>query len=224
MRHHAHADAGIGRDQHRQSSAPPLSSCRAGCGIEARSRRSARERRRSQQARACAATPLRHAEIDGHRGTASAPAGIRGDQHAGGRPLERPRPDPAARSRPTRGHRSECKARAPALAQRAHQRLPHAPRDAENCDGLHAASALVDRAGKELLDALEEGLLARLVAALLQRGLEFLQQLLLLGAQGSPASPPPPGRTDRRPRRRAPAARPSRARETPARIGSRSES
>src|SRR3984957_4941200 len=42
---------------------------------------------------------------------------------------------------------------------------------------------LVDGAGEELLDALEEGLLARLVAALLQSRLELAQQLLLFGAQ-----------------------------------------
>src|SRR3984957_6999053 len=42
---------------------------------------------------------------------------------------------------------------------------------------------LVDRSGEELLDALEEGLLARLVAALFQGRLELAQQFLLLGAQ-----------------------------------------
>src|ERR1700692_3702677 len=42
---------------------------------------------------------------------------------------------------------------------------------------------LVDRARKELLDAREEGLFARLMAALPQRGLEFLEHLLLLGLQ-----------------------------------------
>src|ERR1700726_3016256 len=45
------------------------------------------------------------------------------------------------------------------------------------------SKALVDRAGKEFLDALEERLFARLMAALPQRGLEFLQQFLLLGVQ-----------------------------------------
>src|ERR1700676_982999 len=40
----------------------------------------------------------------------------------------------------------------------------------------------VDRPGKELLDALEEGLFARLMAALPQRGLEFLEQLFLVGS------------------------------------------
>lgn len=39
---------------------------------------------------------------------------------------------------------------------------------------------LLDRAGKEFLHAREKRLFARLVAALLQLGLEFSQQLLLI--------------------------------------------
>src|SRR5580698_6772587 len=48
---------------------------------------------------------------------------------------------------------------------------------------LFMPATLIDRAREELPDALEEGLLARLMAAALQRGLEFLQQLLLLRVQ-----------------------------------------
>src|ERR1700677_1864014 len=49
-----------------------------------------------------------------------------------------------------------------------------------------ARDTLVDRAGKELLDALEERLLTRLMAALLERWVEFLQNLLLLGVKTEP--------------------------------------
>src|SRR3984957_12510755 len=48
---------------------------------------------------------------------------------------------------------------------------------------LAGRAGLVDRSGEELLDALEEGLLARLVAALFQGRLELAQQFLLFGAQ-----------------------------------------
>src|ERR1700679_3570126 len=46
-----------------------------------------------------------------------------------------------------------------------------------------ARDTIVDRAGKELLDALEERLLTRLVAALLERYVESLQKFFLLGVQ-----------------------------------------
>src|SRR5580658_8622085 len=42
-------------------------------------------------------------------------------------------------------------------------------------------ATLVHRTGEKLLHTFEERLLARLVTALLKRGLEFLEQLLLLG-------------------------------------------
>src|ERR1700722_4942174 len=46
---------------------------------------------------------------------------------------------------------------------------------------IASPATLVHRAGEKLLHPFEERLLARLVTALLKRGLEFLEQLLLLG-------------------------------------------
>src|ERR1700679_1834185 len=46
---------------------------------------------------------------------------------------------------------------------------------------IASPAKLVHRTGEKLLHSVEERLLARLVTALLKRGLEFLEQLLLLG-------------------------------------------
>src|SRR5580658_5117271 len=65
---------------------------------------------------------------------------------------------------------------------------------------LMVDKVLVDRAGEEFLDALEEGPFAGLVAALAQRGLEFPQQFFLLrvetdGSLHHHAAEQIPGRT-----------------------------
>ncbi len=135
--HHAHPDAGIGRNQHRQSSraarsttprpaaSSPVAPIRIGTPAAA-------------QARACSATPLLKLKSTATDAPRNAQPRIRGDQHPGGRRPRRRHPVPAAAL--SAEATAPLRVRAGRLPQRPQQRLSHAPGDAEDCDGLHARS------------------------------------------------------------------------------------
>ncbi len=215
-------DAGIGCDQHGDRAAPPAqrpARGRVGKPGGADQQRHAAPRRRRAHAPPPQSPTLKSSATDG---VLEAPAReIRGDRRRRSAAPRRPHPAPGAGA----ARRGDCAAQTKVAMRSRSARSNACPmRPVMPNTARRVPRHLVDRAGEELLDALEEGSARAAGGCPAAATPRTSSAVPSARRSGSPASRPPPGRTGRPPRRRAPAARLFRAPETPARIGSRSES